>query len=163
MFEKIIKLLNKENIRYLLIGRQAMMLYGAPLFSYDYDFWVHPGDKEKLFSILEDKLELEPNKDREQRRPYFVFHSDKGDKVDVFIVRKITNKEGETLEINETLNKAVEVREPKSSFFVKLPSIDDLIRLKKMGNRPKDIEDIEYLKTIKQTEESEQRKQRRKR
>jgi hypothetical protein len=35
------------------------------------------------------------------------------------------------------------------NFAIRLPHIDDLIGLKKIGERPKDLEDIEYLKALK--------------
>ncbi|MCG2709777.1 MAG: hypothetical protein L6246_05625 [Thermodesulfovibrionales bacterium] len=158
LFEEIVKKFNKKHIRYLLIGRQALLFYGAPLFTYDYDFWIHPGDKDVVFDYLEDTLGMEASRDRTEKRPIFAFHSDSADKIDVFIVRKITNKEGETLDIDECIGNAVEIRQPDSDFYVRLPSIDDLIKLKKMGKRPKDIEDIEYLETIKKLREEKKGK-----
>jgi len=149
LFEEVVKTFNKKHIRYLLIGRQALLFYGAPLFTYDYDFWIHPEDKDTVFDYLEDTLGMEASRDRIEKRPIFAFHSDSADKIDVFIVRKITNKKGETLDIDECLIRSVEISQPDSDFHVRLPSIDDLIKLKKMGKRPKDIEDIEYLETIK--------------
>ncbi len=157
-FEEIVKKFNKKHIRYLLIGRQALLFYGAPLFTYDYDFWIHPGDKDVVFDYLEDTLGMEASRDRAEKRPIFAFHSDSADKIDVFIVRKITNKEGETLDIDECIGNAVEIRQPDSDFYVRLPSIDDLIKLKKMGKRPKDLEDIEYLETIKKLREEKKGK-----
>jgi hypothetical protein len=101
---------------------------------------------------------MEASRDRAEKRPIFAFHSDSADKIDVFIVRKITNKEGETLDIDECIGNAVEIRQPDSDFYVRLPSIDDLIKLKKMGKRPKDLEDIEYLETIKKLREEKKGK-----
>ena len=155
LFEKIIQKFNKLGIRYLLIGRQAVMLYGSPVFSFDYDFWVHPDDKGKLFEYLEDKLELEPSRSREEKKPVFSFYSNSSDKIDIFIVRKITNKEGETLDIEECLKKSVTISSPDSNYFVRVPAIDDLIKLKKTAKRTKDLEDIEYLKAIKKIKKAE--------
>lgn len=155
LLEEIIQKLNKLNIRYLLIGRQAVMLYGSPVFSFDYDFWVHPKDKGKLFKYLEDELELEPGRSREEKRPVFSFHSNSADKIDVFIVKKITNNENETLSIDECLKRAKIISSPDSNFSVRVPCIDDLIKLKKIGKRAKDKEDIKYLQAIKKIEKSE--------
>lgn len=146
LFKEIIRLFNKEKIRYLLIGRQAVMLYGAPLFSYDYDFWIHPEDKKKTYRILEETLEFEPSYPEDIKRPMISFLSDKGEKVDVFFVKKITNASGETFGIEEVLKRSIIVKD--RGFTIRLPDIDDLIGLKKMGKRPKDIEDIEYLQAI---------------
>jgi len=148
-FAEIISELNKCGVRYLLIGGRASVFYGSSRFTHDYDFWVHPDDKNKLFDIFENEFGFEASRGREEKRPIIIFYSDSGDKIDVFVARKITNREGETLSIDECLEKAVEFEEPKSDFFVRVPSVDDLIKLKKMGKRPKDIEDIEYLETIK--------------
>lgn len=149
IFEEIVKTFNKKDIRYLLIGRQALMFYGASLFTYDYDFWIHPEDKGFVFDYLENKLDFESNLERDKKRPIFAFYSHTGEKIDIFFVKKITNRENETLDINDCLAVAEEIHEPDSDFFVRVPSINDLIKLKKMGKRPKDLEDIEYLKTIK--------------
>lgn len=146
-FKEIIRLFNKEKIRYLLIGRQAVMLYGAPLFSYDYDFWIHPDDRVKTYKILVGMLDLEPSYPEDIKRPMISFLSDKGEKVDVFFVKKITNASGETFEIESVLKRSIIVKD--KGFTICLPDIDDLIGLKKMSRRPKDIEDIEYLQTIK--------------
>ena len=45
-----IKALNQKDVRYLLVGRQALVQYGAPLQSFDYDFFVSP-DEETLHKI----------------------------------------------------------------------------------------------------------------
>ncbi len=155
LLEEIIRKLNKLNIRYLLIGRQAVMLYGSPVFSFDYDFWVHPGDKDKLFEYLEDKLELEPSRSKGEKRPLFSFYSDSADKIDIFIVKKITNSENETLSIDECLKRSKIISSPDSNFSVRVPCIDDLIKLKKTSKRVKDKEDLEYLTAIKKIEKSE--------
>lgn len=154
-FEEIIRKLNKLNIRYLLIGRQAVMFYGSPVFSFDYDFWVHSEDKDKLFEYLEDELGLEPSRSRGEKRPIFSFYSNSADKIDIFFIKKLTNNENETLDIDECFKRSKIISSPDSNFFVRVPCIDDLIKLKKTGKRIKDKEDIEYLQTIKKIEKSE--------
>lgn len=120
---------------------------------------MHPEDKGKLFDLFEDEFGFEASRDRTEKRPVFVFNADSGDKIDVFIARKITNREGETLNIDECLKRAVEFEEPASDFFVRVPSIDDLIKLKKKGKRAKDVEDIEYLETIKKLAKKKAKKE----
>jgi hypothetical protein len=39
-FKQIIQQFNSKLIRHVLIGRQAVVLYGAPVTSFDYDLWV---------------------------------------------------------------------------------------------------------------------------
>lgn len=147
--EEVIKGFNQRGIRYMLIGRQAVMLYGAPLFSYDFDFWVHPEDRDKVFSFLEDELEFEPSSNKKQKKPLVFFYTRSGDKLDIFFFRNLINKKGEKLNIDEILKNSVRINEPETDFYVVVPCIDDLIKLKRMGNRPKDLEDIEYLEKIK--------------
>jgi hypothetical protein len=40
---------NRQNIRYLIIGRQAVILYGGPVLTADYDLWINSADKKKTF------------------------------------------------------------------------------------------------------------------
>jgi hypothetical protein len=146
---EVIKGFNKRGIRYLLIGRQAVMLYGAPLFSYDFDFWIHPEERDRVYSFLEDELGFEVSSNREQKKPLVFFYTQGGDKIDVFFFRNTVNKNGEKLNIDECLKNAIKIKEPDSDLYVMVPSIDNLIKLKKIGDSPKDLEDIEYLEKIK--------------
>ena len=49
--EEVVKLFNKSGVRYLLIGGQAMRLYGMPRFSMDWDFFI-PASDEKNFALI---------------------------------------------------------------------------------------------------------------
>ena len=52
---------NAANIRYLLVGGQAMRLAGLPRFSMDWDFFIPPRDDanfSKLNEILKDELDV---------------------------------------------------------------------------------------------------------
>ncbi|MFZ2656722.1 MAG: hypothetical protein WAX69_17445 [Victivallales bacterium] len=46
--EEIIKLLNENRIRYLVIGGQAIRLHGMPRFTMDWDLFIPGKDKENL-------------------------------------------------------------------------------------------------------------------
>ncbi len=53
--------LNAAGIRYLLVGGQAMRLYGMPRFSMDWDFFIPPRDEEnfkRLNETLNGELDL---------------------------------------------------------------------------------------------------------
>jgi hypothetical protein len=92
---KLIQRLNRENIRYLLIGRQSVVQYGAPLFSFDYDFWVHPDDKNATFEIIESfglTSGLENKPDIRKKKPIVIFDDDEGNKVDVFFTKTRASK-----------------------------------------------------------------------
>ena len=45
--EEVLEMLNKQNVRYLLIGGQAMRLQGMPRFSMDWDLFVPGKDIER--------------------------------------------------------------------------------------------------------------------
>ncbi|OGF67408.1 MAG: hypothetical protein A2Y62_20360 [Candidatus Fischerbacteria bacterium RBG_13_37_8] len=147
--DKIISGFNKKKIDYVLIGRQAVMLYGAPLFSYDYDFWIHPGERIAIYEFLEDDLECESSKPREMDEPLVIFTTPGGEKIDIFFSKRIVNLESEIICIEKVLSRAKRINEPGSRFYIMVPAIDDLIKLKKVSRRPKDLEDITYLEEIK--------------
>ncbi|HEX9047896.1 MAG TPA: hypothetical protein VF988_12805 [Verrucomicrobiae bacterium] len=57
----LIESFNASNIRYLLIGGQAMRLTGMPRFSMDWDFFIPPRDEgnlAKLNELLKDELDI---------------------------------------------------------------------------------------------------------
>jgi hypothetical protein len=46
--DELIRLFNQYQVRYLLIGGQAVRLEGMPRFSMDGDFFIPPKDSEKI-------------------------------------------------------------------------------------------------------------------
>ena len=58
-FSDLIQEFSRQKIRYLIIGRRAVVLYGGPVLTGDYDLWIHPEDKRKTLSLLLDKLDFE--------------------------------------------------------------------------------------------------------
>ena len=59
--DEIIATWNKHGVRYLLIGAQAVRLYGMPRFSYDWDIFIPPKDEEnlrKLNSLTAEDLDM---------------------------------------------------------------------------------------------------------
>jgi hypothetical protein len=58
---ELLQAFNAANIRYLLVGGQAMRLTGMPRFSMDWDFFIPPRDPEnfaRLNEILKEELDL---------------------------------------------------------------------------------------------------------
>lgn len=144
---KLIDKFNKKDIQYLLIGRQAVIQYGAPLVSADFDFWVHPRDRQRTFDILVKEFEAEPSCDVSTKRPFIHFYL-REDNVDVFFVKTISTSKGKKLQFDECYKNSVRKSESKTDFFVRIPSLADLIKLKETG-REKDKVDIDYLKKVK--------------
>jgi hypothetical protein len=141
--------LNSLKVRYLLIGRQAVVQYGAPLFSFDYDFWIDPGDRNAVYGIAS-QFELTGRYSALDMKPIDSFTDDEGNKVDAFFVG-VFSKKDIRLAFDDVYGRSVLKADPESDFFVRIPSIDDLIDLKRLGDmRPKDLEDIEYLEVIRE-------------
>ncbi len=146
---KLISALNTNSIRYILIGRQAVVQYGASLFSFDYDFWIHSDDRDKTYLIIY-SFGLESKYKPNENQPIDIFTDDEGNKVDVFFVKTMKNEnKGLNLLFDDVYNRSIINKDNKSTFFVRIPSIDDLIALKQIGDiKPKDEEDVEYLNII---------------
>jgi hypothetical protein len=143
-FKQIIQQFNSKLVRHVLIDRQAVVLYGAPVTSFDYDLWVSSDDRDKVFDILEQN-EFEASSEKQDKRPPVTFVRDIF-KIDIFFVKAF----GKLINFDQCFKNSVIVKDKDSDFFVRLASIDDLIKLK--GFRKvlgtKDIEDIAYLKKL---------------
>jgi hypothetical protein len=144
-FLKLIRVLNRSKIRYLIIGRRAVILYGGPVLTADADLWIHPEDKKRVLSLLLDKLGLEISGSPDTKKPIVSGFSGPK-KFDFFFQRSVRNIEGETIEFEDCYENSVLKEDPTEDVGFRIPSIDDLIRLKKI-RRPnvKDEQDIEYL------------------
>ena len=59
--DELIRLFNQHQVRYLIIGGQAVRLEGMPRFSMDWDFFIPPkdlGNIKKINRVLEPELDL---------------------------------------------------------------------------------------------------------
>jgi len=144
-FFKLIRMLNQWKIRYLIIGRRAVILYGGPVLTADTDLWIHPGDKKKALSSLSDKLDVEISDSPDTKKPVISGFSGPK-KFDFFFQKSVRNIEGETIEFEDCYQNSILKKDPRENVSFRIPSIDDLIRLKKI-RRPnvKEEQDIEYL------------------
>lgn len=150
---RLLKLLAEQRIRYLLIGRWAVAQHGAPVVTADYDLWVHPSDRRRLFQLLETEFDAELPDQRLLNRPLVTVYIGP-DKIDCFSPKKIINDEGEELVFDQVYARADQKRSPKEKLVIRVPNIDDLIALKKFTHndplkRARNLEDIRYLQTIK--------------
>jgi hypothetical protein len=141
----LIREFNRRKIRYLIIGRRAVILYGGPVLTADYDLWVHPADKKKTLHFLLDELHFELSHPPDTQRPIVTGFSGMK-KYDFFFQRSVKNIENETIEFEECYKNSVLKEESAENVSFRIPSIDDLIRLKKIRKpNVKDEQDIEYL------------------
>jgi hypothetical protein len=138
--------LNRLGIRWLLFGRQAVVLYGAPVSSADWDLWADPAQRAAILGYFK-SLHYETSADATDVAPIVKIRAGL-DRIDLFLMRAMVNREGRQIDFDQTFARAGIVTERfDQSDAIRVPAIDDLIALKKMGAkvRPKDEEDIRYL------------------
>ncbi|MBI4229599.1 MAG: hypothetical protein HY608_02065 [Planctomycetes bacterium] len=144
--------LGASSVRWLLIGRQALIQYGAPLQTMDYDLWVDPGAANlRRFLALAGGAGLEsPTLASVQGRPYFTLHGGLL-KVDVFKVRSFRNLDGEEIDFASAWRRRTVASAPGDPLRLPLPRLDDLRRLKRMRDGEKDREDLRYIDQLTKT------------
>ena len=149
-FLDLIRELNRRNIRYLIIGRRAIILYGGPVLTADHDLWIHPADKGKTLSLLSEKLAFELSHPPHTKRPIVTGFSGMK-KYDLFFQKSIKNIENESIDFEECYRRSTTIKDHTEDVEFRVPSINDLIRLKKVRQpNVKDEQDIEYLLKAKQ-------------
>ena len=138
--------LYKSDIPYLLVGRHALALLGAPLITADYDFYLSP-EIEHLDDLLAlaGKLRLECSVKNPRTRPIFSLLCDTA-KFDFFRLREYRTQDGESFTFASIFGRKRTLE--LEDFAVYIPRIEDLIRIKRVRNAPKDREDIKYLQVL---------------
>ncbi|MBW1738181.1 MAG: hypothetical protein JRJ69_11665 [Deltaproteobacteria bacterium] len=134
-FFDIVKDFNRMGIRYLIIGRRAVVLYGAPVLTADYNFWIDTNEKAKVLAYFVNKgCSLSNSED--SMKPIIQVYAGPM-KIDLFFHKAITNLEGDLVEFAQCYKNATIKEDPKQ---------DDLIKTKKTRQENvKDLQDIEYL------------------
>ena len=142
---EVIRELNRLEIRYLIIGRRAVILYGGPVLTGDNDIWIHGADKRKTLSLLKEKFDFELSHPITTKRPIVTGFSGMK-KYDLFFHKSASTIENETVEFDQCYKNSILVEDQEKSISFRVPSIDDLIRLKKIREpNVRDEQDIEYL------------------
>lgn len=145
-FDHLARELEAMGVEWLLIGGQAVRLYGGPRPSYDWDIWVNPRDRVRTLTWLRDGLGLELSAEPEEPRPIVKAYAG-ADRLDIFGVRSLTNLDGVTVTFADAHARSTVLRDPASRVQLRLPCIDDLIALKRMREgQPRDEEDIRFLR-----------------
>jgi len=140
----VIREFNRHQVRHVIIGRRAVILYGGPVLTGDNDIWIHTADREKALSLLK-RLDFELSHPVETKRPIVTAFSGMK-KYDLFFHKGIKNLEDEPIEFEECYRNSTLIEDPSKDIFFRVPSIDDLIRLKKIREpNVRDEQDIEYL------------------
>ncbi|HET6268313.1 MAG TPA: hypothetical protein VFG11_11395 [Acidobacteriota bacterium] len=147
-----VRILDRKKIQYLLIGRWAVILHGAPLMTADYDFWIPAKFRETILNYL-DKSGYEVPPVSAGKKPIVTVYSGT-DKIDFLFFHKMTNREGQVLDFRDCYRRADLKQDHPHKITVRIPSLDDLIALKKFERSTPDKEaqdatDILYLESIK--------------
>lgn len=157
-YERVFRELNKNRVKYLVIGGVALNLHGVPRATADLDLAVEIEKKnlEKIAAVLK-KIGFKPRVPvkiedfsnpknietwhKEKKMHVFTFWNPKKsfEEIDILIKCPIEFKE---------LDKAKRVVRAK---YINIPivSVDHLIKLKEMSGRKQDEADVEALKKIK--------------
>jgi hypothetical protein len=143
-----IEAIHKKGVRYLLIGRQAVIAYGGPVQSMDYDIYID-GSEENTAKLLEIAHEfgLYPSVPKEELKKTFKFKLENDIVIDVFRAKMFSSLEAGRIKFSEIYDRKVIAKDP-SGLQINLPSIEDLIALKRLRSSPKDLQDIAYLKDL---------------
>lgn len=138
--------LARSGLRVLLIGRRAVIAWGVPVMTTDYDLWVSAEDAASLNAALE-PLDLVPSRQPDEARRFGRYVLENGERVDVLVAKSVTTVDGDLVSFEDVWS-AREDLEVADGVFVAVPSIADLIRTKRFAARPKDAEDIRLLRAL---------------
>jgi predicted nucleotidyltransferase len=147
-YKNEIKALNKSGIEYLVIGGIAVNLYGLARLTRDMDLMIDVSEKNlQKFALLMNKLgygtkiSIEESKDLVAIA--FRHKSEEYKQIDIFIKNPIDFK------------KAFKRRKKMKidNIIISCVGFDDLIKLKKIAGRDRDLIDLGYLKKFKRRSE----------
>jgi hypothetical protein len=141
-------LLAGSGARVVLIGRRAVIAWGVPVITSDYDVWIPSTDAELLNRALA-KLDMVPNRSPEEARSVGRYVIENGERVDVLIARSVPTVDGERVAFEDVWTRREEL-ELAPGIRLAVPCIDDLILTKRFAARPKDAEDIRLLRALKE-------------
>lgn len=150
---QIIRRFNEENVRYLLIGSMALSMHSAPFGSADWDFWADSYDRKKVYKILS-TFHLSEDHLITENKPLVTFTDNDYFKLDVFFVKAFSNRKLDiTLHFKDTYKRSIIKKDPKGDFFVRVPTIDDLLTMLRIIEQPRlqHIKHIEYLEALKKS------------
>jgi len=152
-FFDIIYDFNRMGIRYLIIGRRAVVLYGAPVLTADSDFWVDVADRSRALSYFVEKG-CSLSEPEDSLKPIIQVYAGPR-KIDLFFHKAVRNIEGDLIEFKSCYENATVREDPEQDIFFRIPCIEDLIKTKKIRKENvKDLQDIEYLLKAKDMERS---------
>jgi hypothetical protein len=146
--DEILTQLNVSMARYLLIGGQAVRLFGMPRFSMDWDFFIPPRDIPnfvKLNNLLESEIDIPLTplgaKGEGFVQTYQTQHGVLQFHLVVPGVRSFEEAEQDSVEKHTELGTPVRCLSP-----------EHMLRAKEAINRPQDAQDILFLRELLRSE-----------
>jgi hypothetical protein len=162
IYEDIFRALDEESIRYLVVGGTAVNLYGYVRMTVDLDIMVDLNEENlRRLLIVMEKLNYQPRapvKPTEltigKKREEWI--KEKGAVVFTFIDLKNPIKHIDIFlrnpidfEKSYQRRNTIRIRD----IPISLVSIDDLMEMKRLVGRPRDLEDIYHLRKVKELRE----------
>jgi len=140
--------LGKARTRWLLIGRQALIQYGAPMATMDHDLWADPSpDNLSKVRRVARKAGLETTDGSwawEGRDLVTLVHQE-ALKIDLFLVRAFTNLDGISITFDDAYERKIVAEVRGDPLHIPLPSLEVLRILKRMRDTARDQEDLRYI------------------
>jgi hypothetical protein len=139
--------------RALLIGRRALVAYGLPVLTADYEFWIAIEDVERFNEALV-SIEMAPNRTPDEARQRGRYVVENGDRIDVRVARSCPTVDGAVVSFEGVWERRV-ARPMSPHVSVWLPCLEDLILTKRFADRERDRVDIAMLEALRKTSEGE--------
>ena len=151
-FEEIefFRAIQESGARALLIGRRALVALGIPVLTADYDFWLHIDDITRFNDAVE-PMELFPTRTPEEARSRGRYVLENDERIDVLVARSVPTTDRVHV-VFEELWERRRVLLLGPDVEVAVPTLDDLILIKRFASRPKDLEDIRLLEALRSEE-----------
>ncbi len=143
----------RSGARALLIGRQALIALGLPVSTNDYDLWIHIDDIDSLNTALE-PLGLHPNRSAGEARKRGRYVLENDESVDVLVSRSVPTTDGVKVVFDDVWADRQSLPLPGGG-RVEMPALEDLIKTKQFGSRPKDAEDVRLLRALRDKRRSD--------
>ena len=142
--------LGASGVRVLLIGRRALVAYGLPVLTADYDLWLHADDVQALNEALR-PLGLLPDRSAEDARARGRYVLENDEHVDVMVARGASTKDGVRVHFDDVWARRRTLQYDEHT-AIAVPCIDDLILTKRWAMRDRDVADIRLLEALKARE-----------
>lgn len=149
VIKKIIQGLNKEKIKYVLVGGSALVVHGIPRSTLDIDIYIVAKEKniKKIFnmaSCLGMRSEQEAilsisSQSKLISGQWLCFSYENQDILDVYLANE---KEFEKVYVSSEIKK-------DEALSIRVASLDGLEKMKKKSGRPVDLADVEFIREAK--------------